>query len=297
MAVLVRSCGMRAVIALLLTCLAATARAGSPSCFVLLMDTWSRPVLGAHVTCDGAPASEDGHGSYTLRGDTVATEVRASAEGLVPIVMPVTQQPTTLGFMRRPGDMWLAFGAHQLPFVPERDKLLVIVRAAGRGSAEATALADIAPLFARLGLVPTQATIPPEVQVAPHPMERCVGFGAYVVLRRADGRPFDAQRVRELAVLRADPRILSAGPLVHRSAKPGNELSIGHTLRIYGGLTADELTRFGRDYGAKYDAATGTLTLRPSIGLEAVYVANTIAALRPTLNPELTMDGQKVCYD
>lgn len=275
-------------------------------CQLVVLDSLTRPVPGATVTCAGLPAAfvDDG-GFYLATGDVPpapTVTIHVSHPRFLPTLLTLARDPravvSSAAWLRRRGELTLARGGHLIPFAVERDRLLVVLdrhdRAAGTVRSRADVLAELAPLLATWGLVEARSrALPP----SPARREFCGVLDDELVLARADGAAFDAVAVPALAALRGHPRIRSAGPLVRSNPWRTGELSLGHAITVERLPAGAAIDAFARRHHATWDPATRTLRLPPSVGLAAADLAAALTRSFDGAVVELELVGQKECVD
>jgi hypothetical protein len=199
-------------------------------------------------------------------------------------------------WLPRRGELTVPNGVVDIPFVVERDHLLITIdrydRAVPRMRPRADVLAELAPLFAAYGLVVARShAVADRRDKFP---EQCGSPDDEVVLARADGKPFSPTHVPALAALRAEPRVRTAGPLVRSNPWTSGEKSLGHRIHVYSLPHDVDLEPFARRHRGTWDPATRMLTLPPSTGLAAAGIATAIGRAYPGAMAELDMFA-KVC--
>lgn len=302
---------MRAWLVLPLLLLAARpAEADRLRCQLVVIDALSRPIVGATVTCGGVKATwEPASKQYISDGDAAPgpnVEVRIRRRGFLPTVTslprPATGVVSSLVWGRRRGEPVLRRSGQDIPFIAEPDRLLITLarydRAAGRQRSRAEVLADLAPLFTRLGLVESTSRARPR-PAGGFGFARCGNPDDEVVLARADGTPFAPAAVDALAALRSEPWIRTAGPLIRQSPTSDGELALGHVITVHTAPapTAAPLAEFAARHHATWELRDRTMTLPPTIGLAAADVLNELLATIPEVSAELELLGPKVCID
>ncbi len=296
-----------AVVVLVLVLGAAAPAAAEPlSCHLLIFDSLSRPVTGATVTCGGLPAAQrSADDVYLAVGDVADARtvvVTATHRDFPPLTVTLARQDAVLSkllYLRREGEPYLAIGGIEWPFVPERDRLLVILddydRAAAKPIPRAQVLAELAPLLTQWKLVevPSRGVVDERSR-----MERC-SAGTQVIVALEDGAAFRSRRVRALAALRAHPRVRAAGPLIRSNPRSSGELALGHAITLSGppAASSDAMAAFAQRHGTTWDPRSRRLVLPSTIGLDAAAIVNRLPRDVPGAHGELELVGQQICLD
>ena len=194
-----------------------------------------------------------------------------------------------------PAGPTLILGGVARPLPVRRDRLLVLPQLSASAGTVEEVVAALAPLLRRHGLVVAPLATTGVVSRNPHTW---CNWGPQLVLARADGRDLPDRHSAALAALRAHPNVRAAGPLLRGADPRGGHMLIGRVIHITvpASLPATlelEVARSGLTFGP----TQRTIELPTSMGLDAVDVANRLAAMAPEAGLVLDFAPAVVCTE